>query len=336
MRSITPVKNVLKDTFSFGDFPLIERIGFVAFLIFVLVFPWIVHGSFLRSIMIRFLLFSLYGLGWNLIGGYGGQVALGQAKNVGMAAYATAIMITWWNIPFWATLPAGIMVSVIESLILGYFLFRLKGYYFAIATLVVALVWKDLFIFWDWIGGARGIELPLKETPTFLYMMFDSSIYYHYFIFFFFIGAVLYMNWFRKSKLGYQLQAIKNNEDAAASLGISIRWTKVKAYCITAAMAAVGGCFYAVYNYYVDPRSVMQLDLSILIAMMAMVGGAGSMWGPIIGAMLLIPLDRFLGVWLGGKGFVGADFMIYSAIIMVIAAFEPKGIWGIIERIRRR
>lgn len=329
------MKRLIQDIFSFKDFPKTDRIIFYVFLLFILVFPWLGFGSYYRAIMIDFLLFSLYGLGWNLIGGYGGQVALGQAKNVGMAAYATSLMTIWWNVPFWLTVPVAILVSVTESFILGYALFRLRSHYFVIATITVSLVWQELFIFWDWTGGSRGISLPLAEhTPNLYYMQFDSSIGYHYFIFFFFICALLYMNWFRKSKLGYQLRAIRENEDAAESLGINIMWAKVKAYCITAVMAAVGGSFYAVYHLYIDPRSVMQLNLSILIAMMAMVGGAGSMWGPLLGAMVLIPLDRLLGAWLGGSGILGMDFMIYAAVIMVIAAYQPRGIWGIIEDFR--
>jgi branched-chain amino acid transport system permease protein len=326
---------VLKDTFSLRDLPLSERIAFWAFLVFVFLFPFIVHTSYPRSVMITFLLFAMYGLGWNLIGGYGGQVDLGQAKNVGFGAYATALMITGWGIPFWYTVPIGILAAVAESFAVAYPMFRLRGHYFAIATLCVALVWQQLFLFWDWTGGARGIELPIIQTPNFTYMEF-GAIGQHYFIFFLFLAEFLFMNWFRRSKLGYELQAVRDNEDAAASLGINITWTKVKAYLITAAMGSVGGSFYTVYHLYVDPRSVMHIDLTILIAMTAMVGGAGSIWGPIIGAAILIPLDMYLAALLGGKGFYGVDFMIYAFIIMVIAALEPKGIWGIIERVRRR
>lgn len=326
----------LKDAISFGDIPVSERIAFVIFIIFCLSFPWIVKGSFARAVMIQFLIFCLYGLGWNLIGGYGGQVALGQAKNVGMSAYTVAMLMVWWDIPFWVSTPLGVIVATVESFILGYFLFRLRGHYFAIATIAVSLVWQELFINWDLVGGARGVELPIKPTPNFLYMQFTSEVYYHYFAFFLVLGAILFMNWFRKSKLGYQLRAIKASEDAAESLGINIHWAKVKAYCITGVFAGVGGAFYTVYYSYIDPFSVMQLKLSILIALMTMIGGAGSMWGPIIGAMILIPLDRYLGVWLGGSGILGVDYMIYSLIVMILAAYEPKGIWGIIERVRRK
>jgi branched-chain amino acid transport system permease protein len=327
---------ILRDIFSFGDRPFSERIGFVIFIVIVLAFPWIVESGYARAVMIKFLLFALFGLGWNLIGGYGGQVDLGQAKNVGFGAYATALMMSHWHIPFWLTVIPGMLFATAESFAVAYPMFRLRGHYFAIATLCVALVWKELFIFWDWTGGARGIELPVSPGVNFTYMQFDSPIYYHYFIFFLFIAQLLYMNWFRKSKLGYELQAVRDNEDAAASLGINVTWTKVKAYCIAAAMGAIGGNFMTVYYLYIDPDLVMHMDLTILIAMTVMVGGAGSIWGPIIGAAILIPLDMYLGAWLGGIGHYGIDFMIYAFIIMIIAAREPRGIWGIIERARRR
>ncbi len=327
---------ILKDALSFKDLPLLERIGFFLFVVFCLLFPWVTRGSFAQAVMIQFLIFCLYGLGWNLIGGYGGQVALGQAKNVGMSAYTVALFMVWWNVPFWLSTPLGVIIATIESFVLGYFLFRLRGHYFAIATIAVSLVWQQLFINWDLIGGARGVELPLRETPNFVYMQFDSPIYYHYFAFLLVFGAILFMNWFRKSKLGFQLRAISASEDLAESLGINIHWVKVKAYCITGVFAGMGGAFYTVYYNYIDPFSVMHLELSVMIALMTMIGGAGSMWGPIIGAMILIPLDRYLGAWLGGSGILGVDFMIYSMMVMIISAYEPRGIWGLIERVRRK
>jgi len=327
----------IKDIFSFRDYHRFERIGLLVFIVIILIFPLIVEHAYSRIVMIKFLLFALFGIGWNLIGGYGGQVDLGQAKNVGFGAYTTALMMVWWNTPFWITVPIGMIIAGFESFTVAYPMFRLKGHYFAIATLCVALVWKELFIFWDWTGGARGVELPVKATADFVHMQFPSNIYYHYFVFFLFITQLLYMNWFRKSKLGYQLQAVRDNEEAAASLGINVTWTKVKTYTITGGLGGVGGSFLAVYYLYIDPDLVMPLDLSILIAMTVLVGGAGSMWGPIIGAAILIPLDMYLGAWLaliGGR--YGIDFMVYSFIIMIIAAREPKGIWGIIERMKRR
>lgn len=330
------MRQVIKNIFSLEDRPRSERIGFIVFIVIILVFPWVVETSYARTVMIKFLLFALFGLGWNLIGGYGGQVDLGQAKNVGFGAYATALMMVWWKVPFWLTILPGMAFATAESFAVAYPMFRLRGHYFAIATLCVALVWKELFVFWDWTGGARGVEIPIRPTPDFAYMQFGSPIYYHYFIFLLFIAQLLFMNWFRKSKMGYQLQAIRDNEEAAASLGINVTNTKVITYCITAALGAMGGSFMAAYYLYIDPDFVMPLDLSILIAMTVMVGGAGSMWGPILGAAILIPLDMYLGAWLGAEKRLGIDYMIYALIMMFIAAREPKGIWGVFERMRRR
>jgi branched-chain amino acid transport system permease protein len=327
----------IKDAFDFGDFPLSERIGFFLFSLFLLLFPVIVETSFAQAVMIQFLLFSLYGMGWNTIGGYGGQVALGKAQYAGISAYTVAMMMILWDIPFWCSMPVGVVLAIIWSFMIGYPLFRLKGHYFAIATIAVSLVLQDLFRNWEFVGGVRGISLPFKETPNFLYMQFTSDVYYYYVILFFFATGLLYMNWFRKSRLGYQLRAIKANEDVAASLGINVRWAKVYAYAVASAFVAVGGAFHTVYHMYIDTASVMHLELSILIALMAMLGGAASLWGPMIGAAILVPLDRYLGSWIGGvKSLLGLDLIIYSLVIMLIATIEPKGIWGLVERARAR
>jgi branched-chain amino acid transport system permease protein len=327
---------LLRDIFSLADLPRSERIGFAIFIVIILSFPWFDPPGFAEAVMIKFLLFALFGVGWNLLGGYGGQVDLGQAKNVGFGAYATALMMTWWGVPFWVTVPVGMFLAGLESFAVSYPMFRLKGPYFAIATLCVALVWQELFVLWDWTGGARGVELPVKPGVNWAYMQFPAAIYYHYFVFFLFLTQFYFMNWFRKSRLGYQLQGVRDNEEAAASLGINVTRTKVVSYTIIGALGAIGGSFMAVYYLYIDPFFVMPLDLSILIVMVVLVGGAGSVWGPIIGAATLIPVHLYLGAWLAGKGYFGMDFVIYGLIVMFIAAREPRGIWGIIEKGRQR
>lgn len=326
----------VRDALSFKDLPRSERIGFKIFVIICIIFPWVVKNAFSQAVMIQFLIFCVYGMGWNLIGGYGGQVDLGAAKNVGFSAYTVVLFMIWWDIPFWIATPIGILIAVVESFVLGYPLFKLRGHYFAIATIAVTLVWQHIFIDWDVVGGAQGIEMPIKDTPNFLYMQFNDPVYYHYFILIIALAAIFYMNWFRKSKLGYQLRGINASEEIAESIGINIHWIKVKAYCISAIFAGIGGAFYAVYYKYIDPYSVLNLELSIMIALMTMMGGAGSMWGPIIGAAILVPLDRFLGAWFGGSGIIGIDFLIYSFAVMFMAAYEPRGIWGIIEKYRHK
>ncbi|MFZ0241083.1 MAG: branched-chain amino acid ABC transporter permease [Desulfobacterales bacterium] len=329
----------LKNAFDFSDFPRSDLMIAVLVGGAFLIFPLFPHSAFAMATMIQFFMFALYGMGWNTIGGYGGQVDLGKAQYVGIGAYTTAVMLIRWDIPFWFSMPIGVLFSIIWSFIIGYPLFRLKGHYFAIATIATSLVLKDLFEVWGFVGAARGLEIsPIKYSPPdFWRLIFREDVYYYYVIFAFFLIGILYMNWFRKSRLGFQLRAIKDNESVAQSLGINVHWAKIKTYAIATAFVSVVGSFHACYIKNIEPGDTMSLNLSILIALMAMLGGAGSLWGPIIGAGVLIPLKSYLKEWLGASaGLVGIDLVIYAAIIMVISAAEPRGLWGIVEKIRRR
>jgi len=329
----------LKSAFDFSDFPRIDMIFACFVAVFILCFPLFSPSTFATATMIQFFMFSLYGMGWNTIGGYGGQVDLGKAQYVGIGAYTTAVMLIRWDIPFWVSMPIGMFFAVCWSFIIGYPLFRLKGHYFAIATIATSLVLKDIFEVWDFVGAARGLEIsPIKYVPPdFLRLIFNSDVYYYYVILAFFFVGILYVNWFRKSRLGFHLRCIKDNEDVARSLGINVHLAKVKTYAIATAFVSLVGSFHACYIKNLEPEDTMSLDISILIALMAMLGGAGSLWGPIIGAAVLIPLKTYLKDWLGGMGgLLGIDLIIYAGIIMLVSAVEPKGIWGIVEKVRRR
>jgi branched-chain amino acid transport system permease protein len=328
----------IKNAFDFRDFPRLDLSIAGLVFVFLLVFPALPHSSFAMATMIQFLMFALYGMGWNTIGGYAGQVDLGKAQYVGIGAYTTAVMAIRWDVPFWFSMPVGMALAVGWSFIIGYPLFRLRGHYFAIATIATSLVLKDLFEVWEFVGGARGLELPLRgDFPDFAFLQFREDYYYFYILLGFFVLGILFLNAFRHSRLGFQLRAIKDNEDVARSLGINVHWSKIKAYAVATAYVAMVGSFHACYNFNIEPEDTMSLDISILIAMMAMLGGAGSLWGPIIGAAILVPMRSYLGSWLGGMaGFTGLDILIYGIIIMLIAAVQPRGVWGIVESVRAR
>jgi len=261
------------------------------------------------------------------------------AQYVGIGAYTTAVMLIRWDVPFWFSMPIGVLLAVGWSFVIGYPLFRLKGHYFALATIATSLVLKDIFEVRGLVGAARGLEIsPIRyRPPDFYRLIFKEDVYYYYLILLFFLAGILYINWFRKSRLGFQLRAIKDNEEVARSLGINVLWAKIKTYAIATAFVSVVGSFHVCYIKAIEPEDTMSLDISILIALMAMLGGAGSLWGPIIGAGILIPLKSYLKEWLGAKaGLVGIDLILYALIIMAISALEPRGIWGIIEKARRR
>ncbi|MEX1349075.1 MAG: branched-chain amino acid ABC transporter permease [Desulfobacterales bacterium] len=253
----------IKNTFDFSDFPRIDLMIAGAVLIFLLTFPLTPHSSFAMATMIQFLMFSLYGMGWNTIGGYGGQVDLGKAQYVGIGAYTTAVMLIRWDIPFWVSMPIGVCLSVGWSFIIGYPLFRLKGHYFAIATIATSLVLKDLFEVWNFVGAARGLEIsPIKyPPPDFWRLIFKQDVYYYYVILFFFLIGILFINWFRKSRLGFQLRSIKDNEEVARSLGVNVRWAKVKTYAIATGFVSVVGSFHACYIKNIEPEDTMSLSI---------------------------------------------------------------------------
>jgi branched-chain amino acid transport system permease protein len=329
----------IRNAVDFSDFQRFDLTVAALGAMFLLLFPILPHSSFAMATMIQFLMFSLYGMGWNTIGGYGGQVDLGKAQYVGIGAYTTAVMLIRWDIPFWFSMPVGMALAVVWSFVIGYPLFRLRGHYFAIATIATSLVLKDLFEVWGFVGAAMGLGIsPIKyQPPDFLRLIFKEDIYYYYVILAFFFLGILFINWFRKSRLGYQLRSIKDNEDVAHSLGINVHWAKIRTYAIATAFVSMVGSFHACYIKNIEPEDTMSLDLSILIALMAMLGGAGSLWGPIIGAGVLIPMKSYLKEWLGAKaGLVGIDLILYGLIIMAVSALEPRGIWGLVERVRRR
>ena len=153
----------LRNALDFSDFPRVDLGIAGAVAAFLLLFPVFPHSSFAMATMIQFLMFSLYGMGWNPIGGYGGQVDLGKAQYVGIGAYTTAVMLIRWDIPFWISMPIGMCLAVLWSFIIGYPLFRLKGHYFAIATIATSLVLKDLLEVWDFVGAARWLGITTIE-----------------------------------------------------------------------------------------------------------------------------------------------------------------------------
>ncbi len=328
----------LRNALDFSDFPRTDLLvaGILAALL--VAFPVVPYSSFAMATMIQFLMFSIYGMGWNTIGGYGGQVDLGKAQYVGIGAYTTAVMLIRWDVPFWVSMPVGMGLAVGWSFVIGYPLFKLKGHYFAIATIATSLVLKDLFEVWDFVGAARGLHIsPVKyPPPDFVRLIFREDVYYYYFLLAFFFLGILVINWFRHSRLGFQLRAIRDNEDVARSLGINVHWAKIKTYALATAFVSAVGSFHAVYIKNIEPEDTMSLDISVLIALMAMLGGAGSLWGPIIGAGILIPLKSYLKEWLGAKaGLIGIDLILYAVIIMLVSAVEPRGIWGLLDRLRK-
>jgi branched-chain amino acid transport system permease protein len=301
----------------------------------LLVYPWVFAQPYPRDVAIRIFLYALLAQAWNLLGGYCGQVSLGNAVFFGIGAYTSSVLSLWWGVSPWLGMLAGMVLAVLVSQAIGYPCFRLRGHYFAIATIGIGEIVQTVAINWDAIGGARGIWLPIKPE-TLANFQFHRAKWVYYYIALALVAAVFGVTLLvQRSRLGYYFRAIREDPAAAESLGIALTRYKLLAIAASAAFTAVGGTFYAQYVLFIDPESVLPTSLSILVCLVAVLGGVGTLWGPALGAAVLITLSETTRIWLGGTG-KAIDLMIYGGLIVLVSVFQPGGLMGIVGRLGRR
>lgn len=308
-------------------------IALAVFVVIALV-PRLVTDVYMMNVLILTLLFAALSQSWNLLGGYCGQVSLGHALYFGIGAYATSILYVKFGITPWGGLLAGGIIAALIALALGYPCFRLKGHYFSIATIVIAEIGLLLFHNWDYAGAALGIQWPFTPDSWWTLQFARDKAPYFYFALALFAITWLVTFAIVESKWGYWWRAVKDNAEAAESLGVTIFHSKMAAAAISAFFTAVGGGFYAAFVSYIDPDSVMHFRFSLLMALPAVLGGVGSLWGPAIGALILIPLAELTRSYLGGSG-SGLDLVIYGGLVMIVSLTRPEGILSIIKPAKR-
>ena len=280
-------------------------------------------------------LFAGVAVAWNIIAGFGGQFSLGHGVFFAIGAYMTARLYLGWGISPWlGILPGAIACAVVGPLI---FLptFRLKGSFFAIATLAfneVALVFANYLE--SVTGGPRGLQVPFRAG--FGNMIFADPRGYALLMFVFMaitIGvAVILM----RSRLGYYLLAVREDEDSARASGISVTAVKLRATALSAALTAVGGGLFAMYVRTIDPQTLFSLpDIGVKFALLSLIGGIGTITGPVLGAFLIIPLESYLRALLGGSG-PGVHLILLGLIMLLAALFMRRGVAGAIDALRQR
>ena len=305
-------------------------------LLAVLVFPLIFVRPFPRHIMIMIFLYGSLATAWSILAGYCGQISLGHAVYFGIGAYTSTLLVRDAALTPWLGMLFGAALAVVVSQAIGYPVFRLRGHYFAIATIGFGEIVQTIVLNWDWIGGARGLFVPIKRPDSLLNFQFHESKAVYYYIALGLLALALgATRWIERSRRGYYFRAIKEDQDAAASLGVQVAREKQAAMAVSAALTALGGTFWAQYVLFIDPESVFPLSLSILICLVAVMGGVGSLWGPLLGAAVLVPLSEGTRVLLGGTG-KALDLVIYGALIMLIAVFQPAGLIGLVRQLARR
>jgi branched-chain amino acid transport system permease protein len=305
-------------------------------IVVTLILPYLVKSSFAVEIFIRVLLFSFIGTAWNLLGGYAKQLSLGHAAFFGLGAYTSTLLQIDFGISPWIGMVAGGLVAMLASLPIGWLCFRLRGPYFTIATIATAQVLMLIFLkFRDFAWGAEGTTIPnLGHAP--LMMQFETKIPYYYIVLGLLSVALMITARIERSRMGYYLVAIGEDEDAAEAIGVDVPRIKRNIYMVSSFLTALAGTFYTQYIYFIDPQTAFNFNVSIEAALVSIVGGIGTLWGPVIGTVLLETTSALLQSWLGNS-IGGVQLTIYALILMAVILWRPTGIMGyLIEVYGRR
>jgi branched-chain amino acid transport system permease protein len=295
----------------------------------LIVLPLVVSSPFAIDIFIRVLLFASIGVAWNLMGGYAKQLSLGHAAFFGLGAYTSTILEINYGVSPWIGMVAGGLVAMAASLPIGAVCFRLRGPYFAIATIASAQVLMLLFLkFRDFAWGAEGTTLPnLGSAP--LMMQFHAKAAYYWIALGLLALGLTVTRRIERSWMGYYLVALGEDEDAAEAVGVDVPRVKRHIYLISAFLTALAGTFYIQYIYFIDPATAFSFNVSVEAALVSIVGGIGTLWGPVVGTVLLESTSALLQSWLGG-GRGGVQLTVYALILMAVILWRPSGLLGVL------
>lgn len=313
---------------------LSKKILYAVLVVIGLIVPYVLDNPYLLQIFILIFLYGASAAAWNIVGGYGGQVSLGHVAFFGIGAYTTALLYNSFALSPWIGMIIGAVIAAVVSGLISYPCFKLRGPFFTLATLAFAEVLRLLCI-WarPLTGGQVGVTILFK--PGFANMQFIGKAPYYYISFIMMLLILAVCVYIERSKFGYYLTALKEDHDAAEALGINTARCKLYAMLISAFLTAICGAFYTQLLLFIEPHSVFTANLSNQFAMMAVVGGAGTAIGPIIGSFILTPLNELLRGALGGS-FMGLNFVIFGLILILVVTFMPNGIVGFYRSLSRK
>lgn len=293
------------------------------------------HPYYLHILILMFL-FGYLATAWGLVG-QSGQLSFAHATFVGLGGYTSTILFMDYGITPWIGMFGGVVVATLFGLIIGYPTLRLRGPYFALATLAFGMILQTYVVNTPSIGpinlrGAMGLLLPLKnggDAPA--AFQFATKTPYYFIALAMMVAAVLLSYLINRTRIGFYLTAIRSDQDAAESLGINASKYRLLAFLLSCALTAFGGTLWAQYFHYINPERGMALSLSIEIAIVGVVGGWQTVCGPMIGALVIIPISEMLRAQLGG-GYAGLHTLIYGLILMAVILWLPSGINPFIMR----
>jgi branched-chain amino acid transport system permease protein len=291
--------------------------------------PLLFRSPIFLHLMVLIFFYAYLNLSWNILGGFAGQLSLGHAAFAGLGAYTSTLLFIHLGLTPWIGMFIGGVVASIVAVTIGYPCFKLRGAYFSLSTLAFGEILRLVIentneIFGIEIKGPMGISLPPLGHSPWNYQFLRKE--YYYYIILVMMLLVLYFTYrLSKSKLGYYLNAIKNDLEAAQSLGVNVARCRVIAAMLSAFLTGIGGTFYAQLILFIDPAGIMSGYFSLEIVMISIIGGRGTLLGPVFGAFLLIPISELTRIYLGGT-YMGVHLIIFGAALIVVIRFLPRGI----------
>jgi branched-chain amino acid transport system permease protein len=294
---------------------------------------WI--SSAWQNLLITTFYYAFLSQAWNILGGYAGQLSLGHAAFFSVGAYTSAILAIRLGISPWLGMFAGALLAALLSLGVGYlgFRFGLRGFYFILLTLAAAEICRLIALHLPILGGYTGLFINFTPDPW--QFQFKGQTPY-YFVALVFLTAISAITWLvARSKMGAYLVAIREDEDASEALGVNAFRYKMIAFALSAGLTAFGGTFYAYYQFYLQPNTVLNINLSVDIMIRSVVGGSGTILGPVLGSFLLELLGEFSRTYFAA-GRAGLNVVIYGLLLILVVLFLPRGVYPTLaDRARR-
>ncbi len=298
---------------------------YLIFFLLLAMIPFLTTSDFILDIFIMTFLYAFLSLAWNIQAGFSGLISVGHAAYFGIGAYTTAILYLRTGTTPWIGLLLGAGIAVLFSVVIGFPTFRLRGHYYILATLAVAEILRTFFLFWDFTGKSGGLLYPIVPDSLWHFQFHTNRLLYFYVILGFMIIGIFIATIIRKSQLGLYLLAIRDDEKAAQSIRINTFKYKMIAAAVSAALTAVGGAFYSQFTLFLDPDTTMSIILSADIMLPSLIGGLGTIIGPMVGSFLLTPMAWILRWAFGGQVL---HVILRGSLLMLIVALIPKGIVG--------
>jgi branched-chain amino acid transport system permease protein len=293
-------------------------------------------NNYILAATVRALIFIALGQAWNIVAGIGGQLSLGHGVFLGIGCYATGILFNDFGVPPWIGVWAGAMIALAIALLMGSMTLRMRGVFFALATVAVSLAFDQLARHYvDRTGGDNGLALKFlgnslwalqsRSPAPFVYAGLAFVIVYY--------GITQHI---LGSRFGLEMRAVRDDEVAAAAAGVRVFQTKLLGFLVSAAMTALAGGLYMQFYQAIDPESAFGLGQAIQLQLPALIGGLGTAWGPIIGGALMIVLSEATNWGATRLGVIGVDILVYGLILLIVVLWAPQGIVGMLSKRRRR